>query len=125
MSETMIRPTSTRTLVLNAADNVAVALANLDVGTMTPQGVAILRRVPKGHKFTIRPVSSGSAIVKFGQIIGFAKNDIPPGDWVHEHNCGMGGPDATTTTSGNYPVCSATVTDSCIQRGRSSRPRRR
>ncbi len=107
MSETMIRPTSTRTLVLNAADNVAVALANLDVGTMTPQGVAILRRVPKGHKFTIRPVSSGSAIVKFGQIIGFAKNDIPPGDWVHEHNCGMGGPDGTLQH--DYAFCEGAI----------------
>jgi altronate hydrolase len=37
MSETMIRPEA-RTLVLNSADNIAVALSNLDVGTKTPQG---------------------------------------------------------------------------------------
>ncbi len=29
-------------------------------------------------------------MVKFGQIIGFAKQDIPAGEWVHEHNCGIG-----------------------------------
>ena len=29
-------------------------------------------------------------MVKFGQIIGFAKADIPAGEWVHEHNCGIG-----------------------------------
>ena len=58
MSETMIRPEA-RTLVLNSADNIAVALANLDVGTPTPQGVAIVRRVPKGHKFATRPITPG------------------------------------------------------------------
>ncbi|HEY0033831.1 MAG TPA: altronate dehydratase family protein [Devosia sp.] len=94
MSETMIRPEA-RTLVLNSADNIAVALSNLDVGTQTPQSVHIVRRVPKGHKFAIRLIREGEAILKFGQIIGFAKEAIPPGDWVHEHNCGMGGADGT------------------------------
>lgn len=96
MSETMIRPEA-RTLVLNPADNIAVALSNLEVGTATPQGVSIVRRVPKGHKFASRAIRAGEAIVKFGQIIGFAKEGIAPGDWVHEHNCGMGGADGTLT----------------------------
>jgi altronate hydrolase len=79
------------TLVLNALDNVAVALVNLDQGMMTPQGVAIAgKRVPKGHKFAIRPIAAGEPVVKFGQIIGFAKEAIAPGEWVHEHNCGIG-----------------------------------
>ncbi|WP_248308970.1 altronate dehydratase family protein [Devosia sp. MC532] len=94
MTEAMIRPEG-KTLVLNAADNIAVALANLDVGTQTPQGVAIIRRVPRGHKFATQPILAGEAVVKFGQIIGFAKENIVPGDWVHEHNCGMGGPDGS------------------------------
>jgi len=94
MTETMSRPQAA-TLVLNAADNVAVALSNLDVGTMTPQGVTTLKRVPKGHKFATRAISAGSAVVKFGQIIGFASKDIPAGEWVHEHNCGMGGADGS------------------------------
>jgi len=96
MTETMSRPQA-RTLVLNAADNVAVALSNLDVGTMTPQGVTTLKRVPKGHKFATQPIAAGAAVVKFGQIIGFASRDIPAGEWVHEHNCGMGGADGTLT----------------------------
>ncbi len=68
-----------RTLLLNPADNVAVALNNLDVGVDTPQGVRTAKRVPRGHKFTVKPVRAGEAIVKFGQIIGFAKIDLPPG----------------------------------------------
>ncbi|MFD2648294.1 UxaA family hydrolase [Devosia albogilva] len=94
MSETMTRPEA-KTLVLNSADNIAVALSNLEVGAETPQGIIIRRRVPRGHKFATQPVRAGEAIIKFGQIIGFAKDAIEPGDWVHEHNCGMGAGDGT------------------------------
>ena len=108
MSETMTRPEA-KTLVLNTTDNIAVALANLEVGTETPQGVVIRRRVPRGHKFSTRPVAAGEPILKFGQIIGFAKESIEPGDWVHEHNCGMGAGDGTIErdyqfTEGVLPV---------------------
>ena len=89
MSEVMSRPV-TKTLVLNPADNVAVAVVTLDVGAMTPQGVVTTKRVPKGHKFAIRAIPSGQPVIKLGQIVGFAKIDIPAGEWVHEHNCGVG-----------------------------------
>ena len=89
MSDTMIRPEA-RTLVLNPQDNIAVALGNLDTGVETPEGIRIVKRVPKGHKYALKPIRAGEAVKKFGQIIGFAKTDIVPGDWVHEHNCGIG-----------------------------------
>ena len=89
MSDVLVRPNA-RTLLLNPRDNVAVALGNLDVGSDTAEGVRITRRVPKGHKFAVRAIGAGEAVVKFGQIIGFAKEAIPAGDWVHEHNCGIG-----------------------------------
>ena len=57
MSETMTRPQG-KTLTLNSADNIAVALANLDVGTETTQGVSIVRRVPRGHKFSTRAIAA-------------------------------------------------------------------
>jgi altronate hydrolase len=89
MSDVLSRP-SPKTLLLNPADNVAVALNTLDVGADTPQGVRTIKRVPKGHKFAVRAIRAGEAIVKFGQIIGFAKQEIAAGDWVHEHNLGVG-----------------------------------
>jgi len=89
MTDVMSRPAA-RTLLLNPQDNVAVALGNLDVGIDTAEGVRIVRRVPKGHKFAVRVIPAGETIMKFGQIIGRAKVDIPAGDWVHEHNAGIG-----------------------------------
>ncbi len=106
MSETMSRPAA-KTLLLNPADNVAVALSNLDVGTETPQGVKTIKRVPKGHKFTVRAVRAGEAIVKFGQIIGFAKQELPAGEWVHEHNCSIGEEHGAFTR--DYEFCEGVV----------------
>ncbi|WP_131859294.1 altronate dehydratase family protein [Bosea sp. BK604] len=77
-----------RTLKLNAADNVAVAVDPIDPG-VTAAGVEALKRIPRGHKIALAPIAKDEPIRKFGQIIGFATVDIPPGEWVHEHNTGF------------------------------------
>lgn len=77
-----------RTLKLNAADNVAVAVDPIDIG-MKAAGVEALKRIPRGHKVALIRIAKGEPIRKFGQIIGFATDDIPPGEWVHEHNTGF------------------------------------
>ena len=77
-----------RTVRLNAADNVVVAVDPVDVGAVA-EGVTARARVPRGHKMATVAIPDGSPILKFGQIIGFASKDIAPGDWVHEHNVGM------------------------------------
>ena len=48
--------------------------------------VKIIRRIPRGHKAAVRAIAKDAPALKFGQIIGFATQDIAPGDWVHEHN---------------------------------------
>ena len=106
MSEVMTPPAA-RTLLLNPDDNVAVALSTLDVGTDTPLGVRTTKRVPKGHKFSVKRIGAGDAIVKFGQIIGFAKEDIPTGEWVHEHNAGIG--EQHGAFERNYAFCEGVV----------------
>ncbi len=39
-----------------------------------------------GHKVATRSIAQGSPIRKFGQMIGFATDDIVAGEWVHTHN---------------------------------------
>ena len=80
--------TPPRTLKLNAADNVAVAVDPIDIGVQAA-GVEALKRIPRGHKLALTRIAQGEPIRKFGQIIGFATVDIPPGEWVHEHNTGF------------------------------------
>jgi len=75
-----------RTLKLNARDNLIVAIDPVDKGT-TVQGTAATARILRGHKMAVQPIAKGAPVLKFGQIIGFASEDIAPGAHIHTHNC--------------------------------------
>lgn len=74
---------------LSPADNVAIAVAKIEPGQTAYDGIAAAARIPFGHKMAIATIEDGEPVRKFGQIIGFAKGLILPGDWVHEHNVVM------------------------------------
>src|SRR6516165_8588964 len=74
---------------LRPEDNVAVAARNLSAGTEIQNNGHILQvatRIGLGHKVALRDIKNGEAIYKYGQIIGFASQDIPAGAHVHVHN---------------------------------------
>jgi altronate hydrolase len=76
---------------LHPQDNVVVATVSLPTGTVLgSEGITVARAVPMGHKVATRPIAAGEAVVKFGQIIGYATQEIAPGAHVHVHNCAMG-----------------------------------
>jgi arabinonate dehydratase len=75
-----------RTLRLNARDNLIVAIDAVDRGVAV-QGVAATARILRGHKMAAQAIAKGQPILKFGQIIGFASEDIAPGAHIHTHNC--------------------------------------
>ena len=80
--------TAPRTLRLNAKDNLVVAVDAIGIGA-TIEGVAATARVPRGHKMATAKIAKGAPVLKFGQIIGFATEDILPGAHIHTHNCGF------------------------------------
>lgn len=82
------RAKSPRFLRLNAADNLVVSIDPILPGALV-EGVTAIARVPKGHKMATTVIAEGAPVLKFGQIIGFAKTAIQPGDHIHEHNCGV------------------------------------
>lgn len=63
-------------LILNPADNVAI---------LTEKGIA-----PAGHKIARKDIATGEAVVKYGQVIGYASEPVPQGAHVHSHNCAFG-----------------------------------
>ena len=78
---------------INQNDNVAVALRTIAAGeTLQVGGAAVTttEEIPQGHKFALRPIQAGEEVVKYGFRIGFAKEDIPTGSWVHVHNVKTG-----------------------------------
>ena len=62
---------------INAADNVRVLLV--------PEG-----DIPAGHKAALRDIAEGEPIIKYGNVIGYAKAAIAKGEWVHVHNVRTG-----------------------------------
>ena len=75
-----------RTLRLNAKDNIIVAVDTV-MPDVTVQGITATARIMRGHKMARDRIAKGQPILKFGQIIGFATEDIAPGSHVHTHNC--------------------------------------
>jgi len=82
-----------KAIVLNAKDNVATALADLAVGEAVEVEIekrtipiTLSNPISFGHKFSIAPIKSGSAVIKYGEVIGQATADIQPGQHVHIHN---------------------------------------
>ena len=42
--------------------------------------------IPFGHKIALEDISRGTRIMKYGECIGAASQDIRKGDYVHVHN---------------------------------------
>lgn len=76
---------------LSESDNVAVVLDDVaDGDTVTPVSISAANVIPRGHKIALSAINEGDAVVKYGQIIGFASTNIQPGEHVHVHNVSMG-----------------------------------
>ena len=60
-------------VIINKKDNVAV--------TLHGKG-----DIPAGHKFALKEIAKGEYVIKYGEIIGRATQDIACGEWVHTHN---------------------------------------
>jgi altronate hydrolase len=74
---------------LRPEDNVAIAARHLPPGTevsIDGHAVTLAGRIGMGHKIALRPIQKGEAVLKYGQVIGFASDDIAPGTHVHVHN---------------------------------------
>lgn len=71
-------------------DNVAI-IANdggLPAGTVMPegpaQGITLSDKVPQGHKVALTDIPAGAAVLRYNVPIGFAREAIAAGRWVHE-----------------------------------------
>lgn len=78
-----------RLLRLNPADDVAILLQDAAPGDRSDD-VRALEAMSAGHKIAVSAIERGAAIRKYGQVIGFAKQDIPAGAHVHVHNVEIG-----------------------------------
>ena len=82
------------TIRLHEKDNVIVLTKAFPAGSRPAgTGNALTRNTPSGHKIATSDIPAGKAVLKFGQIIGYASEPILTGDHIHTHNCSMGAHD--------------------------------
>lgn len=76
-------------IVLDPADNVAVALRSIEAGEEILVEGAPLRAataIPTGHKLARRPIGAGERVLKYSETIGIASDPIAAGEHVHVQN---------------------------------------
>jgi altronate hydrolase len=78
-----------KALHIHHADNVAVALTDLQAGEAV-LGVVLDSAVPRGHKFALKALKAGDRVVKYGHPIGNVSDPISAGSHVHSHNLKTG-----------------------------------
>lgn len=81
-------------ILIRALDHVATLtgpVATGDTVLITGQGETreIIARddMPAGHKLAVRPIQEYEQILKYGEVIGEATQNIAEGGHVHTHNC--------------------------------------
>lgn len=62
-----------KSVIINEKDNVGVCLDGNE-------------QIPAGHKYALCDIQKGAYIIKYGEIIGKATENIKKGAWVHTHN---------------------------------------
>lgn len=80
-------------IVMKTKDNVCTVVEAVAVGSevgMDIEGeihyITAGDTIPLGHKLAIRNIQNGDIIIKYGEIIGRATQDIAAGRHVHVHN---------------------------------------
>ena len=80
-------------IVLNPADDVAIAKKEIPAGTVLEDAggrIEVRQDIRPGHKVARHARGRGEAVRRYGQVIGFATADIAVGDHVHTQNLAVG-----------------------------------
>ena len=70
---------------LNPSDNVVTAIVPLEAGVPV-EGAIAKTLIARGHKVATADIGAGEAVLKYSQIIGYARTAIAAGEHVHTHN---------------------------------------
>lgn len=94
-------------LRLRDTDNVAVAKQHVRAGVTLNGSITVTpgSDIPLGHKIAVSRIDAGQPILKYGQLIGYARTPINPGDHVHTHNVSIGAKADQRTEGRSYDYC--------------------
>ena len=66
-------------------DNVAIAVHDLETDVEVMPGVVTRDPIPQAHKVALVDIPKGGEIIRYGVVLGYAKDDIACGSWINEH----------------------------------------
>lgn len=71
---------------VNPTDNTAIIVntVGLKEGTEFSCGLILTEYVPQGHKVALSEIDVGEEILRYGEVIGYAKEYIKKGSWIRE-----------------------------------------
>lgn len=79
-----------RAIKISPRDNVAIAVSPIptdSIVTVPGSGeVKTNEEITRGHKIALFPIPKGDDVIRYGEVLCRAAEDIRPGDWVHTHN---------------------------------------
>lgn len=80
-------------IIINSKDNVATAITTLKKGQRVSINIngkkieiVLNENIPFGHKFAVKDIPKEQEVIKYGEPIGIATEEIRRGDYVHIHN---------------------------------------
>jgi altronate dehydratase small subunit len=76
-------------IIIDSKDNCATALEDISQDTkigLLNKIIKINQNIPFGHKFAVKKIEKDSYVIKYGEMIGIATEEINEGDWIHIHN---------------------------------------
>ena len=73
------------TIKINEKDNVAVAIKDLEKGTDIGNGIITRDFIPQAHKIALCDIPEKGEVIRYGVVLGYAKQPICKGDWINEH----------------------------------------
>lgn len=82
-----------RIFKIHENDNVAVAIETIGAGecvVVSGERICANMEIPAGHKMALADIDEGEAVIKYGCPIGFAKENVKKGDWIHVYNIRTG-----------------------------------
>ncbi|WP_274425258.1 UxaA family hydrolase [Chelativorans sp. YIM 93263] len=97
-------------VILSERDSVAILTARAAAGARPlGEGRPLDKPWSPGHKIARAALKPGAPIIKFGQVIGYATDEIAVGDPVHTHNCAFGAHDQSYVFSGGLEAATAAI----------------
>ncbi len=80
-------------ILIDPKDNIAVAIENLKKdqkaivkGVDYYEEIPLVQDIPFGHKLALTVLQENKEIIKYGEVIGVAMQNIEKGEYVHDHN---------------------------------------